>query len=776
MKKYIPFLVLSFILLSCNERYKTEVHVSEVIPENYNSVLKINSLNDFRALSTGNIPFNELQQESYNKIDFLKTDSPIYICIVDSSAFFVTKHLDSTNQNDSIQSLIIGSKKRNFLLHKEDTIYKKLVDGYHLYTTNYNLNETKRAKNPELKKLISTSASEEIATLIFRNKATNGLLLRNKDSIFNNTHDLIDVKSNGNNITFSGISKSIDSLSYINVFKNTSPQKFELATIIPSNTNSVTRLAFDDYSIFTQNLSTISGRHTDSISDILTIQNEIALIENNKDKAIVMHALDAELLREQFLSFESNESFRGIPIFKMQEKDLFKHALSPFLSLDEISFGFIYESFSVFANDIKTLEAIISSKLNNQTLSTLDKFKSLNEELAAESSLLYYKDGEGLYNFLKKPINGFNANAVQYIYESDFAHINGVFMKYKGKRKSNAIVEDFSTSIDADILSPPQLVKNHRNNTHEVVVQDINNTLYLISNSGKILWTKQLQGPILGKINQIDIYKNDRLQMVFATPNHIYVIDRNGNDVGPFPKKFNTQITQPLSVFDYDSRKNYRLLITQDKTLLMLDVNAKRIMGFNYNKAQNTISSQPKHFRIGSKDYIVFAQGSKLEILNRQGKERINVKSKIDFSSNSIFLYQNKFTTLDKNGILVQVDTKGSVYNKNIKLTSGTQLFTTSKTLVALNDNKLKIKDQIVDLDYGNYTNPQIFYLNDKIYISVTDLQSKKVFLFDSAGKPLQNFPVFGTAAIQIQNLDKKRGLELVTQADEKTILTYKIN
>ena len=93
-----------------------------------------------------------------------------------------------------------------------------------------------------------------------------------------------------------------------------------------------------------------------------------------------------------------------------------------------------------------------------------------------------------------------------------------------------------------------------------------------------------------------------------------------------------------------------------------------------------------------------------------------------------------------------------------------------------MSDNKLKIKSNILDLDFGNYTTPKIFYLNDKIYVSATDLDAKKVYLFDSQAKLLQNFPVFGTASAELQNLDKERGLELITQSDNKTIIVYKIN
>ena len=208
----------------------------------------------------------------------------------------------------------------------------------------------------------------------------------------------------------------------------------------------------------------------------------------------------------------------------------------------------------------------------------------------------------------------------------------------------------------------------------------------------------------------------------------------------------------------------------------MYDAKGKSVNGFRYTNNGSGISSQPKHFRIGSKDYITFSAGDDLKILNRQGKDRIKVKDKIQFSDNEVYLYKNKFTTTNTLGQLIQVNTCGKLNTTNLNLPEKHSIETTSKTLVSMTEDKLNIKSRTVDLDYGEYTSPRIFYLDDKIYITTTDLQSKKVYLFDSQAKPIANFPVFGTSAAELQKLDNRKGLELVTQADSKTIVVYKLH
>ena len=310
----------------------------------------------------------------------------------------------------------------------------------------------------------------------------------------------------------------------------------------------------------------------------------------------------------------------------------------------------------------------------------------------------------------------------------------------------------------------------------DIAVQDINNNLYLISNSGKILWKKQLQGPVLGQIEQIDMYKNGRLQLAFATPNRVYVLDRNGKDVSPFPLKFNDAITQPLSVFDYDNNKKYRLLVTQGNEVLMLDARGKTVKGFNFKQAESNIIHQPQHIRIGRKDHLLFKTANKLYILDRTGKTRVTPKNTFNYSTEAMYLYNGNFATTNTDGKLITIDTKGNTASQELGINNSHDLVTTSKTLVALSENKLRIKQNTYELEYGNYSEPEIFYINDKIYVTVTDKQTQKVYLFDSNAKLLSNFPVYGTSQIDMANIDKDSNLEFVTKGDSDTILIYQIN
>ncbi|WP_426429427.1 ribonuclease HII [Winogradskyella sp. HB-48] len=787
MKKFGFLLFLLTALMSCQKDYNTSNSPYRFLPNETVVVISINELNDFtQSIENHNILsyiYNKELKETSEVLKNINTTNKVYVAFLNPSN---TDYLILT-KNDS--TLFVIDSIPNHISEKisESEIIKTQIDStilYHktlrnVFAASNNLDILKTLKkndeNNKFIELIETSENKSIASVVFKTKTSNysNLLFSETIEELSDNYSLLDLNFSNKNLQYNGIVNSTDSITQIiDCFRNTKPQKTYSLNIAPANTKSLLSLSYDDFSVFKNNLYKFNSKTPDSTRTFLNFTNEIALADN----VLILHSLDADLVVETIEDKSIFETYRDIDIYEFGNTDFFKSRLKPIISYEEANYFSKYEDFIIFSNTIEALKSILSDALNNNTVANSEAFKNISQNLSNDSSLFIYKNNEGLSEHLNTDTQNYHANVVQYIYEDNYAHVNGIIEEFKRRGVSNSVTETFTTVLDTQIVSPPQTVENHINNTHYIAVQDINNVLYLISDSGNILWKKQLQGKILGKIEQIDMYKNGRLQLAFATPNRLYVLDRNGNDVSPFPRKFNDEITQPLSVFDYDKQKNYRLLVTQGKNLLMFDAKGKAIKGFTYKNNNKSITSKPKHFRIGSKDYIVFATEDNLKILNRQGNVRIDVKDKIRFSDNEIYLYQNKFTTSNTLGQLVQIDTGGKINRKDLNLTDKHNIATTSKTLVSMHENKLFIKSRRVDLDYGVYTAPLIYYLNDKIYITTTDLQSKKVYLFDSQAKSIPNFPVFGTSAAELQKLDKDEGLELITQADDKTIVVYKLH
>ncbi|WP_412986392.1 ribonuclease HII [Pontimicrobium sp. IMCC45349] len=783
MKKILLALLILIVLISCNNSKSKTTQLHQLIPENTSVVLKINDLEAFKSDIKNNALISEFAFSKTYKdlasqltiLEDLSTINQTYVCLntSDNSSFtLITKYNDSLFTKDSLN------------------IYSKIIDSIYVGSSSKSTLDKLQPNTANtfntLKQVTNNNASFSV---FFNTKSANALGQSIVETNSNLTKTLaLDTQITPEQIMLNGIGLSNDSIpQLLNVFKQTIPQENTIQNIAPSNSSSLLSFTYNDFDILKENLLKFNNTTSDSLTNDELFQtiNEVATLTLNNDSAIILKSIDASATKEALREHQNIVStFRTNDIFEFNNSTLFEDTFTPLVAIDNVTQYIIIDDYFVFSASETLLQEVIANYQNATTLKNNAAYKDCTLSLSDESSLQVIANPSELKRILSSTfnedlsnlkLNNYKISAIQFIQDDNFTHVNGIIKKNKTKAIQNSVSEEFNVTLDADLLTQPQFVINHRNKQKEIVVQDVNNKLYLISNSGKILWKKQLNGNILGTIEQVDLYKNGRLQLAFATPKRVYILDRNGKDVAPFPLKFNDEITQPLSVFDYDNRRDYRFLVTQKSSLLMYNGKGKSVNGFKYVKSK-TITTQPKHFRINNKDYIVFAAGDKMQILNRQGKTRVAVNETINFSGNPIYRYKNQFTTTTSNGELAQVNQKGNVSKQGLGLVNNHKLTTTNKTLVTLSENKLGIKLKSLELDFGNYTAPKIFYINDKIYITVTDLQTQKVHLFDSQAKSIKNFPVYGNSTIDLNNIDKDRNLEFVVQGESNSIVLYQIN
>ncbi|MGJ8594202.1 MAG: ribonuclease HII [Aquaticitalea sp.] len=809
MRKFLLLIPFVLIIIGCTNDSTRNTNLLSLVPENASVVIRTMSLEGLKSVFKNNDLLNQLSD--YNSIEKLQSQLQ-YLEHLDASdsvwmsfgfnnkdslqiALFTKYHKDlfllDSVQNRSVESYTFNELTISKTIIDNHTLYSTVKDSLFFVSNDKSLTESAfndRKINEELESLFKTANSEKSVS-VFINSKTKKL----RPSFFftetlNNAqlgnYFMLDGDLSQDVLILNGITKATDSSkSLISVFKNTVPQENMLSKICPPDANGFLSFTFSNYKTFRENLA-MYNKQSVAPTSIFETASEIGVIYKGNNQAVIVNSLDANAMSDILLTQNALETYRDVAIYPYEDQDLFFNHFAPFITYKKASKYANIDDFFIFSESDDLIKEIITNYQNGSSLSETTAFKNIMEQMSDESSLLLYSNADYLNQVLNTnfseektlKIDNFRASAVQFIQDGNFAHTNVIMKKDKGKTVANSVSEDISVTLDNDLLTHPQFVNNHTNKEMEIVVQDINNNLYLISNSGKVLWKKQLEGQLLGKVEQIDMYKNGRLQLAFATTNRVYVLDRNGKDVSPFPLKFNDAITQPLSVFDYDNKRDYRLMITQGASVLMYNQQGKIVSGFTYKKADNTINTPPQHFRIGRKDYIVFVQGNELEILDRVGKTRINVKNNISFSDNGIYLYNNKFTATTTKGDLIQIDENGKMSSLNLNLGQKHSLAATSKTLVTMSDNILTIKSNRVELDFGDYTAPKIFYLKDKIYVSVTDLQTKKVYLFDSLGKEITNFPVYGNSSIELDNIDNGKSLEFVVKGDSNSILIYQMN
>lgn len=478
------------------------------------------------------------------------------------------------------------------------------------------------------------------------------------------------------------------------------------------------------------------------------------------------------------------KQFREHEIFELEETEFLK-SFSPLVAASSHKFFTQIEGNFFFASQAEHLESLW---INVESKSVWSEKKSLNEslnEVSTKSNALFL-----LFSDIAKPylsdlsskpnsineldIESHDIVVLHFKNEDNFSYTNLVFKATQTDTEPTKLSHLGRIKSANKIISSPQFFTNWRTQQKDVVYQDENFVLHLADTKGNELWSKPIDGAIVGKIKEIDIFKNTRIQMAFATQNKVYLIDKEGKDVKPFPLDFKDIITQELSVFDYDKNGNYRFVITQNNALLMFDKNGKTVKGFDVPKTNSKITQPLTHLRIGNKDYLMLQQeNGNLNVLDRTGKERIPITSEEAFSGQNWYLYDAKFTSTTKNGALAQINEKGEVDFQTKNLLERHHIVANDRLLVLLSENKLMINEVTIKLDYGVYQAPQLFSVQDKSYVGLVDLQSNKVYLFDEFGSLVEGFPVYGESLIDIHfsSLDE---FYMITKGEENSILIYK--
>ncbi|NDE60967.1 MAG: hypothetical protein EB038_01900 [Cyclobacteriaceae bacterium] len=156
-----------------------------------------------------------------------------------------------------------------------------------------------------------------------------------------------------------------------------------------------------------------------------------------------------------------------------------------------------------------------------------------------------------------------------------------------------------------------------------MILQDLSNTLTLINSAGEQVFDQVLDGPIVSEAFQIDFYKNGKLQLLVATANYLYGIDRLGESLPGFPVKLPGEKIAHLNLLDYDQNREYRYFIsTEEGNLWLLDKAGKPLEGWNPLTLGETSIGPPFHVRVSGKGDFMVALGSsgKIHLFNRRGE------------------------------------------------------------------------------------------------------------------------------------------------------------
>jgi hypothetical protein len=646
----------------------------------------------------------------------------------------------------------------------------------------------------------------------------------------------LDVTVKPNSLMLNGFTLATDSSNrFLTLFKDQKPQNIELLSIAPANTSLLYYYGLSDSKSFfekrklllkTQNQFFNYQKFIDSQMEEFEIDIEEELLNNigNELALIVTEPLTDDYTKNLFIVFQSNNiekakkdlnsialkvneephhvnSFNEFPIHKIDIKNVLTMLLGkPFVNIDS-PFYTIIDNYVVFGQTENAIKTFISDFINKKTLEKNKNFQAFNENLAEDANLFVYLNIARSTNLFKafskknyiplfdeklELFRKFEAVAFQVNAEKNNLYYNNIYFKYNPvyKQDTRSLWE---LTLDTTISTQPQLVVNHKTNAKEIFVQDDANKIYLISNTGKVIWTKQLQEPIIGNVHQVDVYKNNKLQLLFNTKSKLYLIDRNGNNVEIFPIKLPSEATNGVTPLDYSNNRNYRLLIgCSDNMVYNYTTQGKLVDGWEYQAAESFANGNIWHFALSGKDYIVVPlQNGQIKIIQRNGKDRLNIKNRLSPNNNQVFLKVGH--ELSKT-YLVSNDTNGIVtklyFNDKIETLTFSGI-TANNTLgfygqyIFSNKNKLSLFDEekakLFEIEFENNisTTPMIFKLSEKL-TKIGLVSNNNLYLINETGKIEDGFPLMGSTLFSISDINNDKTLNLIV-GDGNKLITYNL-
>ena len=341
-------------------------------------------------------------------------------------------------------------------------------------------------------------------------------------------------------------------------------------------------------------------------------------------------------------------------------------------------------------------------------------------------------------------------------------------------------------------------MRNHSDNTWYTVVQDSANTVHAISATGQPMWTYNAGAPIVGKIEGVDLYKNGKIQSVFATTEAVHAIDLLGRKVEGFPirPKSKSAISTPLFVADYDGNRNYRFLFgTADGALHNHTADGKATRGWNF-KGRGTAPRHLAHLRAGTADYVFvsYADG-RVDLLKRNGEPRYASRLVLpayvgepvfrvtsDIARSSVLVTDTMGTVVE--GVFGQADGRvNRLANAPARATGGLLLTDVDRDRV---DDLFYTTDTAVvgvigGVDFNRsfraklLPDLRVFSFSDGMRIGVVLPTAKEFYLLEADGTNADGFPLFAGGIAFIRDLTNRGGFDLVTTDGAGLVMAYRL-
>jgi hypothetical protein len=729
----------------------------------------------------------------------------------------------------------------------------QLSSGVSLVENNYFIEALKTAGTNEVANIFVNHS--QLPSIFFQQVHT-GLRSGLKSLSNLATWSELDLSIKDDAFYLNGFAQVSDSLNnFYRVFAKQKPVKMKIPEILPAQTAALVFLGISDIeTYFTSYRKYLEARgmllkyiqHLDSqgksIGKDITkfyssiFGNELALAfipfegeDYNNSWFVVAEANSQSLARQELMELigtyatkngQSRASFersfavdreKSVKIYRFPNSGLHESLFGSLFSVANDQYFTFIDSYIVFGSSVESLSRLILANIHNKQLAVEQSFVEFSQSLSIESNFTAYINpgkAEMIYGHKLNPSYG--ARLLSRI--ETVNKIQGIAIQLTGGKNMifNNICARYTpfsvdapqtvweTRLDTIFSMKPQLVINHTNQDREIFVQDIKNNIYLINHVGRVLWKRPLAETIIGEVDQVDLFRNGKLQLVFNTKSFLYIVDRNGNNVDGFPVKLRSPATNSVAVFDYDNNRNYRFFIAgEDRHIYVYNRSGNVVTGWDFDRTEKHVNQQIRHEREGNRDYIVLADENRPYIIDRRGDERVKPNIYFPKAPNSNIVLEDKtrnsaarFVTTDIEGKVRFIYLDGKVEEKEVKKLSSGHFFDYQdvdadgvKDFIFLDEKELSVyKNNGKELFSRKFTDemiPQVIYFHfggrDR-KLGVTCSETSQIYLINGDGSLYKGFPLKGITPFSIGRFaSTKSTFNLLVGSSAGYVLNYAV-
>ncbi|MEI6679152.1 MAG: hypothetical protein WCL21_11135 [Mariniphaga sp.] len=667
----------------------------------------------------------------------------------------------------------------------------------------------------------------------------------------------IDLTQKSTEFLFNGFSFTSDSLNnYFNIFLHQQALPFNVAELMPAETSCFLSLMisnpqqfFQDYenllnsehqpneyknslaetdSLYGVDLQKIVIGHLDGTVSMVYTDSDPVM--SDEHKFLILKTRSGSAIEQAMMPLvpktskkRKHDLSKNFSLYKIDNENIFKIYKTSVHDFGRRVFGSVFASvvtdyFTIYNNYLvmgasyEALGEYLKSAVLQQTLSNSKSFNDFNSGLSNRMNCYLWFAPDRSHSIFKEVLNpdiyksiedqkpAFNKieSAGWQIGVENGMIYNLAKLKYNADINENPISLNWSISTGNSLITKPKLAINPSDpKRHEIIFQDSNFNLYLTSIDGRILWKIKLSGPVRSQIFQLDCFKNGRLQYFFSTDKALHMIAHDGRYVQNYPVPLSSVATNGVTVVDYDHKKDYRFFIAgKDHKIHLYDKKGKIITDWAPDKTEHDIVQPVQHFRVDSKDYIVFTDKNHTHILDRKGKSRVNIKENINFSQNCFTLEpasgksKARLITTNINGNIIAVGFDGSVKKITTGKFSPHHFFIydhfnseTKCNYIILDGDSMVVYDQQLNLIIEKKINhkvdiyPELFTFADKSHkIGFTDTTKNRIYLYNADGNISKGFPLEGNSQFSLDFFGCQNGsFNVITGSANGNVSNYKI-